>query len=208
MANQEVTQSRATPRAPNGRPRWRRFRFWNAFKNFAILFSFIVNFVLILVLLLAPEPVFMAKTQVAEPLLADLDAAFAALGETNIVTEVQIDDQLPVQFTLPLEQTTNVILMEPVPLNVPATFNFPGGGGAIYGSVSLQLPTGMVLPVALDLDVPVSTTVPVQMEVPVVINLNEAGMGPAITQLRGVFNPINVYLQSLPDTPDEVIELP
>lgn len=183
----------------------RQFHFWASFKNVAIVFSFIVNFVLVLVLLLAIRPLFMAKSQIAEPLLGNLDAAFAALGETDIETTVEIDHQLPVEFMLPLEQKTSVVLQEPVRLAVPATYRFPGGGGAIYGQVELVLPVGLVLPVSLDLDVPVSTTVPVEMAVPVVINLNEAGMGPAIEQLRGVFQPIDATLQQLPDSPQEVI---
>lgn len=179
----------------------RKFQFWPAFKNFAIIFSFVVNFILVLVLLLSPGPLLMAKAQLAEPLLNDLDMAFEALGETEIETTVDIDTEIPVQFTLLLSQVTDVVLAKPVPLNVPATFQLPGWGGSINGTVSLNLPVSMTLPVALSLEVPVDETVPVQMEVDVVIGLNEAGMGPAIEQLRGVFSPINVSLQSLPDTP-------
>jgi uncharacterized membrane protein len=66
----------------------------------------------------------------------------------------------------------------------------------------------MVLPVYLNFNVPVSTTVPVVMDIPVTINLNESGMGPAITQLRGVFSPIQTTLQSLPNSPEEVLPFP
>ncbi len=193
-----------TEETTSGKPS-RLKRFWEAFKTVAIIFSFTVNFILVLVLLLSPGPLFMAKGQIVEPLLGDLDAAFAALGATNIKTTVLVNHQLPVEFLLPLEQVTNVVVQAPVPLSVPATFYLPGGGGSINGTVSLNLPTGMVLPVALDLDVPVSTTVPVEMSIPVVINLNEAGMGPAITQLRGVFSPINTTMQSLPDSLGEIV---
>ncbi|MEJ5309433.1 MAG: hypothetical protein WHX52_06650 [Anaerolineae bacterium] len=179
---------------------------WNAFKNIAIVFSFIVNFILVLVLLLAPEPVFMVKSQVAEPLLLDLDSAFAALGETHIRSTVYITDTMPVVFDLPLAQDTNVVLVEAVPLQAPATFVLPGGGGAIHGTVQLALPKGMALPVALNLMVPVSTTVPVVMQVPVEIPLAEAGMAPAIEQLRAVFSPLTVAVQSLPDSTEEVLQ--
>ncbi|HOT90281.1 MAG TPA: hypothetical protein PLJ78_00840 [Anaerolineae bacterium] len=181
-------------------------RLWNAFKNIAIIFSFIVNFVLVLVLLLSPGPVFMAKSQVAEPLLLDLDSAFASLGKTVIRSTVYITDTMPVVFDLPLAQNTQVVLVAPVPLQAPATFVLPGGGGAINGTVQLALPQGMALPVALNLMVPVSTTVPVIMQVPVEIPLAEAGMAPAIEQLRAVFWPITGALQSLPDTPEEFIQ--
>lgn len=203
---QSFEEESSVQEEPSAEPKSRRqLHLWASFKNVAILFSFVVNLVLVLVLLLAIRPIFMAKNQIAEPLLGNLDSAFAALGETNIKTTVQIDDQLPVAFNLPLEQDTTVVLQEAVRLVVPATYRFPGGGGAIHGQVDLELPVGLELPVALDLDVPVSTTVPVEMSVPVVINLNQAGMGPAIEQLRGVFQPIDATLQQLPDSPSEVV---
>jgi hypothetical protein len=180
--------------------------FWNAFKNIAIVFSFIVNIVLVMVLLLTPEPVFMAKSQIAEPLLLDLDSAFAALGETRIQSTVYITDTMPVVFDLPLAQNTQVVLVEPVPISAPATFIWPAGGGAIHGSVQLVLPQGLVLPVSLNLMVPVSTTVPVVMQVPVEIPLAEAGMAPAIEQLRAVFSPLAGTLQGLPSSTEELIQ--
>lgn len=179
---------------------------WNAFKNIAIVFSFIVNIILVMVLLMAPEPLFMAKSQVAEPLLLDLDSAFAALGETRIQSTVYITDTLPVVFELPLAQTTDVVLVNAVPLQAPATFVLPGGGGAIHGTVQLALPQGMALPVALNFMVPVSTTVEVKMQVPVEIPLAEAGMAPAIEQLRAVFSPITGVLQSLPNSTEELVQ--
>ena len=188
----------------NTQTKKRRLRFWEAFKNFALIFSFLVNLILVVVLLLLIKPLFMAKTEIAEPLLSNLDSAFAALGKTNIQTTVTINDALPVTFNLPLQQTTRVVLTEPVPLSVPTTFSL-GNQGTIYGWVSLNLPAGMVLPVALDLNVPVNTTVPVVMEVPVTIKLDEAGMGPAITQLRSVFSPIQATLQQIPNSPEEIL---
>lgn len=183
-------------------------RLWGAFKNFAILFSFFVNLVLVLVLILvalSSDSLFALKRQVAEPLLVDLDQAFAALGETQIKSTVYITDTMPVVFGLPLEQNTHVILTEAVPLDVPAVFVLPGGGGSINGSVSLELPEGQALPVALSMNVPVSTTVPVVMQVPVEIPLAEAGMAPAIEQLRAVFRPITSFVQSLPDSTAEFL---
>jgi hypothetical protein len=179
---------------------------WNAFKNIAIVFSFIVNIILVMVLLLSPEPLFMAKSQVAEPLLSDLDSAFAALGETRIVSTVYITDTMPVVFDLPLAQITQVVLVEPVPLQAQTTFVFPGGGGAIHGVVHLSLPEGMALPVSLNMMVPVNTTVPVVMQVPVEIPLAEAGMAPAIEKLRAVFSPVTGVLQSLPDSTEELLQ--
>lgn len=202
-------------------------RFWNAFKNVAIVFSFVVNFVLVVVLLLAAIPGTRAalalKSDLVEPMLEDLDAAFVGLGESEIDTTVDIDEETPIRFDLPLDeqldvdfplaidQDTTVTLIEPVPLNLSATFNLPGGGGVINGSVQLSLPAGTRLPIHLDMTVPVSSTIPVrltvpvsqtvpiQMQVPVHIDLGEAGLDPAVQDLREVFEPMRVRVESLPD---------
>jgi hypothetical protein len=181
-------------------------KIWQAFKNFAILFSFVVNLVLIVILLLSPEPLFMTKSQIAEPILLDLDSAFSALGDTTIRTTVQIDHMLPISFDLPLQKQTAVILNEAVPLSVPATFFLPSGGGSINGVVSLELPSGQALPVTLDFVVPVDSTIPIQFAVPVEIDLYDAGMGPAIEELRAVFQPLTKFVQDLPNSPQEALQ--
>ncbi|MCP4535694.1 MAG: hypothetical protein GY832_00940 [Chloroflexi bacterium] len=208
-------------------------RFWTAFRDIAILFSFAVNFVLVSVLLVVTIPaldtIFTLKTGLVEPLLYNLDAAFLGLGEATIDTSVQIDEPIPIQFNLPLdeplpiyfdliiEQDTTVVLQQAVPLyGMPAQFNLPGGGGVINGSVSLSLPAGLQLPIYLSMSVPVSQTIPVrlnvpvhetipiQMEVPVHIRLGESGLDPVVNELRGALQPIQVQIESLPDG----IELP
>ncbi|MDY7076614.1 MAG: hypothetical protein SXV54_06770 [Chloroflexota bacterium] len=202
--------------------------FWGDFKEVAIIFSFIVNFILVVLLLVMSVPglhlLFALKTNMVEPLLSDLDTAFVGLGEATIDTTVQIDEPIPIQFDLPLSQTmpidfqlsieqnTSVVLQQPVPLyGVPAQFNLPGGGGVINGSVSLSLPAGLQLPVYLSMVVPVSQTIPVrmnvpvnqtipiQMTVPVHIRLGEAGLDPAVGELRAVFRPLREQVESLPD---------
>lgn len=178
---------------------------WDAFKNVAIVFSFLVNIVLVIVVFLSPGAIFGAKTQIAEPVMADLDAAFQALGDTTIETTVAVDHKLPISFDLPLQQGTDVILQEPVPLQVPATFFLPGGGGSIKGTVSLELPEGTSLPVNLDLNVPVDTSIPVEMLIPVEINLAQSGMGPAIDQLREVLRPYYNWLQAQPNSVPELL---
>ena len=202
-------------------------RFWNAFRDIAIIFSFAVNFVLIVSLLVMSIPAlraaFALKAGLVEPLLSDLDAAFVGLGEATIDTTVEIDESIPIQFDMPLnqqlpidfdltiEQDTVVELQRPVPLNMPALFSLPAGGGMINGSVSLSLPAGMQLPIHLSMVVPVSQTIPVrmivpvsetipiQMVVPVSIKLGEAGLDPAVEDLRAVFRPVEALVDSLPD---------
>jgi hypothetical protein len=202
---------------------------WKAFANVAIVFSFIVNFVLVLVLLLAIGPIFQVKTGIVEPLLTDLDQAFLGLGETEINTMVNVDQEIPIRFTLPLSQSldlnfdlpinqpTTVRLTQDVQLNRPAQFILPGGGGAIYGSVNMVLPAGLRLPIQLDMAVPVQTAIPVQMDVPVdqmvpiqmaipvTMELGEAGLDPAVHRLREVFSPLRIMIEDLPDNLLQII---
>jgi hypothetical protein len=202
--------------------------FWRAFKDVAIIFSFVVNFVLVAVLVVVSVPALKGalalKSGMVEPLLNNLDAAFVRLGDSTIDTTIDIDQTTPISFTLPLsepltidfmleiEQNTDVVLQEPVPLNgLPARFSLPGGGGMINGAVSMALPAGMRLPVRLDMSVPVSKTIPVRMEVPVdqtvdiamevpvEIELGEAGLDPAVEELRAVFRPLREQVEQLPD---------
>ncbi len=197
-------------------------------QNFAITFSFIVNAITVVLLILGAFPAIQAalfvKDETVEPLLNDLDAAFVELGKSEIVTDIQIDEQvnitfdlpldqpLPIDFPLPIQQDTAVMLTERVPLyNLPATFVLPGGGGQINGMVSLALPAGMYLPIRLDMTVPVTSTIPVRMNVPVDqqvpirmtvpvrINLGESGLQPAVDDLRRAIQPISTTVQSLPE---------
>jgi hypothetical protein len=182
---------------------------WDAFKNIAILFSFAVNLVLVLIIIaLVPqsETLFDIKSQVAEPLFADLDQAFVALGDTTIQSTVYITDTIPVAFDISVDQATQVVLTEPVPLSLPATFFLPGGGGTLNGTVSFNLPQGQALPVQLSVSAPVSTTVPVIIQAPLEIKLDEAGMGPAIEQLRAVLRPATNFVQSLPDSTEDLLQ--
>ncbi|MBN1486736.1 MAG: hypothetical protein JW981_03780 [Anaerolineae bacterium] len=183
-------------------------KFGAAFKNFAIIFSFVVNVILVLVLLVLvifPGLGFTIKANLVDPLVTDLDNAFMALAATTIETQVVVSDTIPVQFNLPLNQNTDVILTQAVPLQANATFFLPGGGGAINGTVSLNLPEGMKLPVSLSMDVPVDTTIPVVLNVPVEILLGKAGMQPAVDQLRAVLDPVKVILQAIPDSTGEIL---
>jgi hypothetical protein len=200
---------------------------WERFKDRAIVFSFVVNAGTILLLVLGGFPAIQAalfvKDDTVEPLLNDLDAAFVGLGESEIDTTINIDEQvaiqfdlpldqpLPIDFQLPIQQDTVVVLQREVTLNRVYTQFDLGSFGRINGYVTLSLPKDLALPVRLDMTVPVSQTIPVRMNVPVDqtvpirmavpvnIKLGEAGLDPAVQDLRAVFAPVSEMVQSLPD---------
>jgi hypothetical protein len=174
--------------------------FWAAFKNIAIVFSFLMNVVLLITLLIfAGWLMFPLKTGVVEPTLDQLQSAVDALESATIQRTIQIDQQVPVSFTLPLNQKTTVVLSQDVELVRPATFLLPGGGGSINGTVILSLPTGMELPIVLDMAVPVNNSIAVQFPVDVSIPLRETELNHVVTKLNEVIVPVRNLVEDLPD---------
>lgn len=196
-------------------------RAWRAFANIAIVFSFVVNCILVLVLILAIGPLLQLKSDLLEPLLYNLDGAFQGLGETTVQTTVAVsqtmpiqfdlplDQSLPVNFTLPINQDTTVVLTRDT--SMPNTVVYLNG---VPVRTTVVLPVGTPLPVRLSMNVPVQTTIPVQMMVPVSqtipvqmtipvsIQLGPAGLDPAVQRLREVFVPVRAMVERLPDSSD------
>ncbi|MDX1664918.1 MAG: hypothetical protein R3272_14100 [Candidatus Promineifilaceae bacterium] len=183
---------------------WQR-KPWQAFKNIAIIFSFTMNFFFLIVLLLAAPLVLPIVDSVARPLVGGLSASFVEMGDATIIRNIEVRDEIPVSFTLPLSTTTSVVIQDPVPLTVPATMVLPGGGGQINGQVQLSLPAGMVLPIALDLDVPVENTIPIALDVAVNIPLEETELGAPFSTLEALFTPLDSFLYQLPQSNEDLM---
>lgn len=176
---------------------------WQAFKTFAIIFSFVMNFVLLLVLLIAAPLILPIVDNVAEPLVGGLSDSFVDMSSATISQTIPLDTTMPISFTLPLEKETEVVIVRSVPLSIPAQFTLPGGGGQINGMVNLELPAGLPLPVRLDLAVDVDQTIPVKMNVPVQIPLQATDLGEPFNVLRGLFEPLDRLIKGLPSTNEE-----
>jgi hypothetical protein len=188
---------------PSERPKQNRnlrSDLWAAFKDVSILFSFTVNIVLVIVfLILIGWIIFPTKTEIVEPMMDELQTAINALDTATIYRTIQIDQQVPVDFVLPVRQSTTVVLSEAVPVSQPAVFTFPAGGGQIRGTVSLNLPAGTELPVYLEMDVPVQNKIHVQFPVEVAIPLNETELNAVVVKLNDVLQPVRKLLDDLPD---------
>lgn len=173
--------------------------FGRVFKNFMIVFSFIVNVVLVLVILVLVLLIFDIKNNVVTPLVAGLHSSFVGLDEATIDWTIPVRDTIPVKFDLPLNQSTIVTLTESVPLSVGATIVLPGVGQLNNAQVYLNLPAGLELPVQLDLTVPVDQQIDVAMDVRAVIPLRETQLHDPFDNLRLIFEPLARALYNLPD---------
>lgn len=171
-------------------------RLWLAFEKFAIFFSFVIVFLMVLAVLvliygtvLALPSLRALRDDVACPMIADVHLLVDDLESAVITRTIPISQTIPVVFELPLEKSLNVELTNDVQLSRPTSFVLPAGGGRINGTVYLVLPRGQTLPVYMNMNVPVSHTLPVQMDVAVAIPLRETELGPVVSQLKGLLFP-------------------
>lgn len=167
--------------------------------RFMVIFSFIVNLVLVIVLLVLGLLIFEIKNNVADPLVGGLHSTAVGLKNATIDWTIPVRDELQVTFDLPLQQATVVTLNAPVPLVVSAKIDLPGiNAYGVDANVNLTLPQGLQLPVNLDLTVPVDQTVPVALDVRAVIPLSETQLADPIDTLRLLFEPLAIGLHNLP----------
>jgi hypothetical protein len=166
---------------------------WQAFKNFVLIFSFVLNLVFLALLILGATVILPAVQRIASPIVAGLNQSFVDMGQATITRTIVVQDEIPISLQ------TQARLTEAVPMSVPTSFVLPGGGGNINGTVFFDLPAGVQLPISLDMTVPVSQTVPIEMAVAVDIPLSETELGRPFSDLQGLFAPLDAFLSGLPE---------
>ena len=171
---------------------------WQAFKNFAIVFSFIANIFFIVLLIAGVTLIIPTLKKIAEPMVSGMNQSFADINDAHIVRTIQVEDTIPINFELPVSADTEVVLTEAVPMAVNTSFVLPAGGGTINGTVFFELPTGTVLPVQLDMVVPVNQTIPVELTVDVDIPIEETELNDPFGDLQSIFRPLGEVLSRLP----------
>ncbi len=177
---------------------------WTAFKNFAILFSFMLNVLSLGLFLSIALMLLPFIRQATMPMVSGLSQNFAQMRDARIVRTIEIDDSVPIQLELPIATETTATIVQAVPMAVNTNFVLPGGGGNINGTVYFELPAGTQLPVALDLVVPISQTVPLDVAVDVDIPLADTELQQPLDNLLGIFEPIESFLYRLPADSDEL----
>ncbi len=174
--------------------------------RFMVIFSFVVNIVLLVVVAVLLLTLFDIKRNIAQPLVGGLYSAFVGLENATIDWTIPVRADVPVNLNIPLEQNTVVVLTEAVPLTVVAQINAPALSLS-NARVQLELPAGLRLPVALDLDVTVADTLPVALDVRAVIPLEETQLFDVAKSLQLLFEPLAVGLYNLPEDWAGAIEL-
>lgn len=193
--------------------------------RFMVIFSFIVNLILVGVLIVLGLLIFEIKNQVADPLITGLHSSFVGLNDATIDWTIPVHANVPVNLanvpinadTLIVPPTmmlngevvntfpgeTKVVLTRPVALP-PLTASVRGIGLddrpvtlAING---LVLPEGLELPVSLSMNLAIrDQELPVDLMVRAVIPLSETQLHDPVENLRLLFEPLARGLRNLPD---------
>lgn len=179
---------------------------WKAFKNFAIIFSFMMNMMLLIALVIGALLVIPSVSQIAVPIVGGLNQSFVDMSQAHIVRTIQVEDEIPIAFSMPVSTETLATITQPVPMAVDTSFVLPAGGGTINGTVFFELPAGTQLPIQIDLVVPVSKTVPVSLAVEVDIPIEETEMNQPFKDLQAIFTPLHRFLYNLPASNEELFD--
>jgi hypothetical protein len=203
---QAVPVKEATATPPKG------FNLWEAFKTTAIIFSLVVNLALVAIVAALLLFVFDIKNGIAQPLLGGLYNGFVAMDEAHIQTTIPVNttiavnDKVTADFSLPLQQNTNVVLSQDT-LITGASVTINGGVLQLNNApTTIILPAGTVLPVTLDLQVPVKQDIPVNLSIPVSIPvtvdipLQQTELHQPFADLRDLFAPYYILVEGLPSS--------
>lgn len=175
--------------------KWIGKSFW----RFMVIFSFIVNLILVVVLAALLLFLFDIKQNIADPLVGGLHSTAMGLQNATIDWTIPVRDNIPVNLDIRLNTTTIVTLTEPVPLQVSARIDLPGiNAFGVAANVNLELPVGLQLPVALDVPVPVRERLDVALDVRAIIPLSQTQLADPIRTLGLLFEPLAIGLHNLP----------
>jgi hypothetical protein len=186
--------------------------------RFMVVFSFIVNLVLVVVLIAAGIFIFEIKNNVADPLVQGLHSTAMGLDQATIDWTIPVRDTLGIDLQVPINANTItsqvteingeavepiagetvVTLTRPVPIVITGAFINSNDLTLRNATVNITLPPGTQLPVALDLEVGLQTDIPVELDVRAVIPLSQTQLADPIRTLALLFEPLAIGLHNLP----------
>jgi hypothetical protein len=193
--NLDLDQPKSKPSKIGRKPKLRP-RLW----TFGAWLSIVFNLILVVVVVTLANQLFSIKELLTSDVLGGLYYNFLLMDQAEIKTDIDVEDTLPVQFDLPLNQQTTVVLSEETQINGVRVTVVTGGLNIIDAPASIILPEGTELPVNLSLVVPVDTEIPVALTVPVQIPMSETELHEPFVGLQEVVSPYYLGLREMPNT--------
>lgn len=179
-----------------------RLKLLPAFWTVASLMSITVNIGLLAALLImlqmfgAVQGMQLYANDRITSLLGGLYNNFVKMDEANIQTNIHVEKEIPVQFSLNVSGPTDVVLSRPVTINGALVTVQTGGLNIVNARAAIVLPQGLVLPINIqNLVVPVDQKVLAVLDVPVDIPLDQTQLHEPFVGLRKVVEPWYCFLQ-------------
>ncbi len=129
-------------------------------------------------------------------LLEGLYVNFEKMDAAHIKTNILVEDEIPVAFTLGLNQDTTVVLSQSVTIDGARVALTTGGLNIFNAPATVVLPAGTRLPITLSLDVPVDEMIPITLNVPVDIALDQTDLHEPFVGLQEVVRPLYCLVKS------------
>ena len=187
-------------------------KFMPAFWTVACIFSLLVNIILIGLLISFGHHFFALKSLVSDGLVNGASSSLATMDKAHIITTVpvkttvQVKDELPVVFSLPINQNTQLSLTQDTRIK----------GAYIYLNntavqTDLTIPANTPIQANFNMNVPVSTTVPVNiavpinLKVPVDIAVSQTDLHQSIVGLQDAIAPYQTALTEGFNSPNEFL---
>jgi hypothetical protein len=179
--------------APEPAPQRRRFHFLPAFWTIASVVSLTVNLVLLIILLILFQmraPIQGTADNQITRLLGGLYTNFVKMDQANIKTNIHVEKEIPVNFTLNVSGPTNVTLSQDVTIDGALVTVSTGGLNITNARARIVLPQGTLLPINIEnLVVPVDQKVLAVLDVPVDIPLDQTELHEPFVGLQEVVKP-------------------
>jgi hypothetical protein len=170
-----------------------RLKLMPAFWTVASLMSITVNIVMLAVMLILLQMLGVIQVTADDQisgLLGGLYTNFVKMDQAHIRTNIHVEKEIPVAFTLNVSGPTNVTLSQPVSIHDALVTVQTGGLNIVNARATIVLPEGTVLPINIEnLVVPVDQKVLAALDVPVDIPLNQTELHEPFLGLRQVVEP-------------------
>ena len=191
-----VTQdsTQMPPPAPPPASPFAGLNFGPAFWTVTGILSLVVNGILIAVMLVLfyrldqLQSLQGSVTEIGTSVLGGMYSNFEKMDRATIKTVIPVDAQVPLNLTVPVRTTTQIILAESVA--IPNTYvEIKSSTFTLNSAARVTLPAGTPLMVELNFDLPVEATIPVHLEVPVNIPMADTELHEPFVGLQRVVQP-------------------
>jgi hypothetical protein len=157
------------------------------FYRIAIIFSFVVSLVLVLIVIALPF--------VLRPILGNVVNELNGLENAVIETTVNVDQAMPVRdVVIQVLQPITVSTTSEAQIDAAYVVMYLGNGSQVAGTTYITIPPSTDLPIDFQNNIVMSSTIPVRLNIPVSIPLKDTQVGAFAANLKGMLAPITSLL--------------